>query len=465
MDDSSVGAVSSYDFTNVTANHTIAASFAIDTYTLTYTAGANGSISGTSPQTVNYGGSGTAVTAVPNTGYHFVKWSDDSTANPRTDTNVTSNIPVTASFAINTFTLTYTTGANGSISGTSPQTINYGGSGTAVTAVPNTGYHFVKWSDDSTANPRTDTNVTSNIPVTASFAINTYTLTITADSRSKTYGDADPALTYQITSGSLAAGDAFTGAIARVAGENVGTYIIQQGTLALNSNYNLTFVEGTFTIGPKALTIHAHSRSKTYGDTVTFLGTEFTISGLVGSDAVTSVTLTSSGAGASTAVGTYDIIPSAAVGTSLGNYTISYRGSSLTVNKANTGAIVSSLSDPSTSGQSVTFTATVTGTGAPGTVTFKDGETVLGSSTLINGTATYATSALSVGDHSITAVYGGDTNFAGSTSSPVTLTVKAARGAIWGLIAGIIAIGVLVSLFFLLLIFSRRRKPNQQTQK
>ena len=54
--------------------------FVIDTFTLTYTAGANGSIIGTTPQTVNYGTDGTAVTAQPAFGYHFVKWSDDSTA-------------------------------------------------------------------------------------------------------------------------------------------------------------------------------------------------------------------------------------------------------------------------------------------------------------------------------------------------------------------------------------------------
>ena len=73
------------------------------TYTLTYTAGANGTISGTTPQTVESGGSGTPVTAVPNAGYHFVNWSDASTANPRTDTNVMANVSVTANFAINTY--------------------------------------------------------------------------------------------------------------------------------------------------------------------------------------------------------------------------------------------------------------------------------------------------------------------------------------------------------------------------
>jgi uncharacterized repeat protein (TIGR02543 family) len=47
--------------------------------------------------------------------------------------------------------------------------VNYGTSGTAVTAVPNTGYAFVNWSDGATTNPRTDLNVTNNITVTANF--------------------------------------------------------------------------------------------------------------------------------------------------------------------------------------------------------------------------------------------------------------------------------------------------------
>ena len=165
---------------NVTAAKSVTANFAINTFTLTYTAGANGSLSGTTPQTVNYNASGTAVTAVPATGYYFVNWSDGSTANPRTDTNVTATKSVTANFAIKTFTLTYAAGVNGTLSGTTPQTVNYGASGTAVTAVPATGYNFINWSDDSYANPRTDTNVTAAKSVTATFAINTYTLTYAA---------------------------------------------------------------------------------------------------------------------------------------------------------------------------------------------------------------------------------------------------------------------------------------------
>ena len=166
--------------TNVTANISVTANFAVTTYTLTYTAGANGSITGTSPQTVAHGASGTEVTAVPNTGYHFVSWSDGVLTAARTDANVTADVTVTATFAITSYTLTYTAGANGSITGTSPQTVAHGASGTEVTAVPNTGYHFVSWSDGVLTAARTDINVTSDVNVTATFAITSYTLTYTA---------------------------------------------------------------------------------------------------------------------------------------------------------------------------------------------------------------------------------------------------------------------------------------------
>jgi len=175
--------------TSVATNISVTASFAIDSYTLTYMAGAGGTISGTSPQTVDYGGSGSAVTAVPDTGYHFVRWSDGVLTAARTDTGVTGDIALLAEFSVNTYTLTYTAGANGSISGNSPQTVDHGGSGTAVTAVPDAYHHFVQWNDGSTQNPRTDTYVTANISVTAIFALNTYTLTYTAGSGGSVSGN------------------------------------------------------------------------------------------------------------------------------------------------------------------------------------------------------------------------------------------------------------------------------------
>lgn len=80
------------------AAHTIAVSASPVFFSLVYTAGANGTLSGTPSQTVAYGGSGSPVSAVPNPGCQFVNWSDGSTANPRTDTNVLGNIAVTANF-------------------------------------------------------------------------------------------------------------------------------------------------------------------------------------------------------------------------------------------------------------------------------------------------------------------------------------------------------------------------------
>ena len=159
-----------------------ASAYAAASYTLTYTAGANGTIVGTSPQTVEEGSDGTEVTAVPNFGYRFVGWSDGSTENPRTDYYVTADVDVTAEFVLTSYyTLTYTAGPNGTIVGVSPQIVEEGSDGTEVTAVPNFGYRFVGWSDGSTENPRTDYYVTADVDVTAEFVLTSYyTLTYTA---------------------------------------------------------------------------------------------------------------------------------------------------------------------------------------------------------------------------------------------------------------------------------------------
>ena len=70
-----MGAVTSYTFTNVTADHTIAASFAIDTYTITASAGANGSISPSGAMTVNYGANQTfTITPAPATTWPTSWW-------------------------------------------------------------------------------------------------------------------------------------------------------------------------------------------------------------------------------------------------------------------------------------------------------------------------------------------------------------------------------------------------------
>jgi autotransporter-associated beta strand protein len=102
------------------------------------------------------------------------------------------------------------------------------------------------------------------------------------------------------------------------------------------------------------------------------------------------------------------------------------------VNKDTTATALASSVDPSAYGQSVTFTANVSasapGVNTPtGTVTFMDGTTSLGTGALdVNGMATLTLPTLSVAAHSITVVYGGDTNDVASTSNPFSQVVNQA---------------------------------------
>lgn len=98
--------------------------------------------------------------------------------------------------------------------------------------------------------------------------------------------------------------------------------------------------------------------------------------------------------------------------------------------KASTTTTLTSSLNPSSFGQAVTFTATVTGNAPTGSVTFIDGGTQLGTAALSAGKATFATYALSVGSHSITARYGSDANNMASTSAVLTQTVNVAAASV-----------------------------------
>src|SRR6185503_15904583 len=123
-------------------------------------------------------------------------------------------------------------------------------------------------------------------------------------------------------------------------------------------NYTISYVDGSLTVTRKALTVTADDRTKTYGDTVTFAGTEFTSNGLVNSDSVASVTLTSAGAAATATVAgsPYAIVASAAAGSGLSNYSISYVNGSLTVNTK--GLTITANNRTKTYGDTVTFAGT-----------------------------------------------------------------------------------------------------------
>lgn len=95
----------------------------------------------------------------------------------------------------------------------------------------------------------------------------------------------------------------------------------------------------------------------------------------------------------------------------------------VTVAKTTPTLTLTSSANPSTASQSVTFTVT-TAAGATGTVTFHDGSTILGTATInVAGVATFTTSNLTTGTHTITATYGGDSNYAAATSAPLNQVV------------------------------------------
>ena len=132
-------------------------------------------------------------------------------------------------------------------------------------------------------------------------------------------------VTLSYASATFATKDVGTGKTVNVTGISIG------GADAGNYNLTNTTASATANITAKALTITANDKTKAYGKTVTFAGTEFTTSGLVDGDVVNSVTIQSAGAAAKAIGGAYPIVASAATGTGLGNYDISYVNGTMTV--------------------------------------------------------------------------------------------------------------------------------------
>ena len=135
----------------MTANHTVSATFAIDTFTITTSAGANGTITPTAP--VNYG-AGATVTVTPGAGYHIatvlVDGAGQTIADPKsystTFTSVTANHMVSATFAIDTFTVTFNSNGGNTVSS---QSVPYHTAATEPTTPTRSGYAFAGWYSDS----------------------------------------------------------------------------------------------------------------------------------------------------------------------------------------------------------------------------------------------------------------------------------------------------------------------------
>ncbi|WP_170932507.1 MBG domain-containing protein [Belliella buryatensis] len=115
----------------------------------------------------------------------------------------------------------------------------------------------------------------------ADFNITTKTLTVMANpDQSKVYGANDPALTFKAIGFESSDDESiFTGTLARAAGEDVGTYAINKGTISAGKNYSIDFIGDNFSITTKTLTVMANpEQSKVYGandPALTFKATGF----------------------------------------------------------------------------------------------------------------------------------------------------------------------------------------------
>jgi len=199
-----------------------------------------------------------------------------------------------------------------------------------------------------------------------SLTITPRALTVTALSRTKTYGDAVAFDGTGFISGDLVNGDTIASVTLASSGSaataGVGGYAIDASDAVFGTgsaaNYDITYSSGTLTVTPRALTVTALSRAKTYGDAVAFDGTGFTSGDLVNGDTIASVTLASSGSAATAGVGGYAIDASDAVfGTgSAANYDITYSSGTLTVTPR--ALTVTALSRAKTYGEAVAFDGT-----------------------------------------------------------------------------------------------------------
>jgi len=267
-------------------------------------------------------------------------------------------------------------------------------------------------------------NLTYGTPLANSQLIGTATLTI---------GE-----TVDIVPGSWS----YTGVLGRVLSAGAGQTEPVKFTPSDSSDYSTVASSVTLNVNPAPLLITADSETKPYGSASTFAGTEFTTSGLVNGDTVTSVTLNSAGAAATADVSgsPYPITPGAAVGTGLSNYTITYENGTLTVNQATPVIAVAraaSSINPPAYGQSLTFEATVGfGVGSSvtptGTVTFYNGNPTAGGSKIgsplvvSGGRASITTKALAVSaaPHAIYAVYTPAPALSANVSSVTSLPLR-----------------------------------------
>ncbi len=273
----------------------------------------------------------------------------------------------------------------------------------------------------------------------------TVTLTATLTTTSKLTGTLLPTGTVTFLNGTATVGTA------KLSATGVATFtgMLAGGTYSITASYpgDTAFAASVSTATPLTVSSAVATTTKetvapaasTYGTaevlTATVVaGTAPATGGTVTFTAgtVTLATATVNAQGVATAT----VTPAIGMYTVIANYAGTYNatsnpngysasasaGAPLTVTKAASTTMLAASS--TTVGTAVSFTLTATvPAAATGSVTFNNGTAALGTGTIANGVATLTTSIATAGSYSLTAVYGGDTNFTGSTSAALTVTV------------------------------------------
>jgi List-Bact-rpt repeat protein/beta-propeller uncharacterized protein DUF5122 len=235
---------------------TVKANYKALTYTITFTAGTNGSIKGTSPQTVSYGNSTNSVSAVPNTDYRLENWTGtggvESEDNPIKITNVSEDMDMTANFASANPSASLTASSDPEVGGTTNP------SGTndtivdrplTITATPADGYHFVSWTGSDNADisdtfsSSTTATISADATITANFATTPAEAILTIDVSPAGSGETTPSGTTTVNTEE---------AIDIVATANDGFYFLEW-----------TYSSGSVTV---ANTLSSTTTATLYGD-------------------------------------------------------------------------------------------------------------------------------------------------------------------------------------------------------
>ncbi|WP_312369824.1 MBG domain-containing protein, partial [Stenotrophomonas sp.] len=220
--------------------------------------------------------------------------------------------------------------SNGLVNGNSVSSVDLGSNGSAATATVG---------DYTISASNADGTGLSNYDITyvdGTLKIGKAGLTITANNGGKTYGQTSGLAGF--SSSGLVNGDSVSsvdlGSTGSAAAATVGDYTISASNADGTglSNYDITYVDGTLSIGKAGLTITANNGGKTYGQIGGLNG--FSSNGLVNGDSVSSIDLGSTGSGATANVGDYTITASNADGTGLSNYDITYVDGTLKIGKA-----------------------------------------------------------------------------------------------------------------------------------